>query len=172
MKIEKAQMIKILIVDVDGVLTDGSIIYGNFHDEYRAFNVHDGFGFVLLHKAGLKSAIISGKSSRALQRRAKILKINVLFKNVDNKLKAFRKILKKFKLRPEEACYVGDDLMDLAVLKAAGLSVTVSGACDDIKNAVDYVTKRRGGRGAVREVIEFILKSQGKWEKLVENYSK
>ncbi len=167
----KAEKIKIVIVDVDGVLTDGLVVYGNFSDEYRAFNVRDGLGFILLHKAGLKSAIITSKSSRAISRRAKELKIKILLKNSLNKLTALRKILKKFKLKPEEACFFGDDLLDLAALKVVGLSVTVPDACDEIKKTVDYVTKNHGGKGAVREIIEIILKSQGKWDELIRHYA-
>ncbi|MBU0634964.1 MAG: HAD-IIIA family hydrolase [Candidatus Omnitrophica bacterium] len=170
MKNEKAEKIKILIVDADGVLTDGTIICGNFNDEYRAFNVHDGFGFELLHRSGIKSAIISGKLSRALARRARSLKIKHVYQNVSNKSSVFKKILKKCRLKPEEAAYVGDDLFDLPVLKNAGFSATVPEACGDVKNAVDYVSKKRGGRGAVREIIEFILKSQDKWEKIIQHY--
>ncbi|MBU4305931.1 MAG: HAD-IIIA family hydrolase [Candidatus Omnitrophica bacterium] len=171
MRPEKAKKIKLLVVDVDGVMTDGSIIYGNFNDDYRRFNLQDGFGFVLLHKAGIKSAIITGKSSKALQRRAKELKIHSICQNAENKLKVFRNILKKFKLKPEDACYIGDDLMDMPVLRAAGVAVTVPQACDEIKDIADYVTKRNAGDGAIREVIELILKAQDKWQALVHYYS-
>lgn len=166
----KIQKIRIVIVDVDGILTDGTILFGNFSDEYRSFNVHDGFGFILLHKAGLKSAIITSKSSRAIIRRARELKINLVFKNVSKKMDAFRKILKKFKLKPEEVCFVGDDLLDFCVLKAAGFSATVPEAPIEIKNSVDYVTQKSAGRGAVREIIELILKSQNKWSELIQEY--
>ncbi|MBI4846401.1 MAG: HAD-IIIA family hydrolase [Candidatus Omnitrophica bacterium] len=171
MNLEMAKNIELLVVDVDGVLTDGSIVYGNFKDDYRIFNMHDGFGFILWNKAGLKSAIISGKSSHALQRRARELKINLVYCNVKNKLKVFQSILKKFKINPEQACYIGDDLLDLAVLKNAGFSVSVPQACEDIKNCVDYVTQKDAGRGAVREVIEYILKAQNKWQSLVYYYA-
>ena len=171
MRPEKVKKIKLLVVDVDGVMTDGSILYGNFNDDYRRFNVQDGFGFVLLHKAGLKSAIISAKSSKALQRRAKELKIHVLSQNAENKLKVFRNILKKLKLKSEDACYIGDDLMDMPVLGVAGVAVTVPQACDEIKHVADYVTKRNAGDGAVREVIELILKEQDKWQALLQYYS-
>jgi 3-deoxy-D-manno-octulosonate 8-phosphate phosphatase (KDO 8-P phosphatase) len=171
MKTEKAKKIRLLAVDVDGVLTDGSIGYGNFGDTYRVFNVQDGFGFVLLHKAGLKSAIISGKSSRGLRQRSKEMKIAVVCQNAADKMKVFRKLLKKFKLKPEEVCYIGDDLLDLAVLKSSGLSVTVPQACGDVRQVVDYVTQKDAGKGAVRETIELILKAQGKWDNIVRYYS-
>ncbi len=170
MKIKKAKKIKIVIVDVDGVLTDGTIGYGNFNDDYRRFHVHDGFGFVLLAKAGIKSAIITSKTSKAVQRRAKELKINMVCQKTEKKLIAFNKILKKYKLKPEQACYIGDELLDLAVLNIAGFAVTVPQACDDVQHSVDYVTAKDAGFGAVREAIEFILKAQNKWNDLVEKY--
>ena len=171
MKTKKAKKIKIVIVDVDGVLTDGTIGYGNYNDDYRRFHVQDGFGFVLLAKAGIKTAIITSKSSKAVQRRAKELKINMVCQKVEKKLIAFNKILKKYKLKPEQACYIGDDLLDLAVLNVAGLSVSVPDACEDVQNSVDYVTQKNAGHGAVRQAIEFILKSQNKWDDLVKKYS-
>ncbi len=171
MNLEKAKKIKIIITDVDGVLTDGLIGYGNYNDDYRFFSVHDGLGFLMLKKSGLYSAIITSKSSKAVERRAKELGINILSKNAKNKLKEFDKILKRFKLKPESACYIGDDLLDLPVLKNAGLSVTVPQASDEIKNRVDYITKKDAGRGAVREVIELILKAQDKWDSIVRYFS-
>jgi len=171
MNAEKVNKIKMVVVDVDGVMTDGSIGYGNFGDTYRVFNTHDGFGFVLLHKAGLKSAIITGKSSRGLRQRAKELQITFVAQNSVDKLKVFRAILKRFKLIAEEVCYIGDDLPDLPVLKNAGLSVTVPQASDEIKTAVDYVTAKGAGRGAVRETIDAILKGQGKWDALLQYYA-
>ncbi|MBU1043672.1 MAG: HAD-IIIA family hydrolase [Candidatus Omnitrophica bacterium] len=171
MKTKKAKKIKIVIVDVDGVLTDGTIGYGNYNDDYRRFHVQDGFGFVLLAKGGIKSAIITSKTSKAVQRRAKELKINMVCQNTEKKLIAFNKILKKYKLKAEQACYIGDDLLDLAVLNTAGFSVTVPQACDDIQHSVDFVTTKDAGYGAVREAIEFILKAQNKWDDLVKKYS-
>ncbi|MFH1062404.1 MAG: HAD-IIIA family hydrolase [Candidatus Omnitrophota bacterium] len=171
MKIKKAKKIKIVIVDVDGVLTDGTIGYGNYNDDYRRFHVQDGFGFVLLAKAGIKSAIITSKASKAVLRRAKELKINMVCQKTEKKLIAFNKILKKYKLKSEQACYIGDDLLDLAVLNNAGFAVTVPQACEDIQHNVDYVTTRDAGYGAVREAIEFILKAQNKWDDLVRKYS-
>ncbi|MFH1459248.1 MAG: HAD-IIIA family hydrolase [Candidatus Omnitrophota bacterium] len=167
---EKAKKIKILITDVDGVLTNAMIGYGNYNDTYRQFNMQDGFGLVLLKKTGIKTAIITGKSSRSLDRRARELKFDLVCKDVEVKMKAFKKILKKFKLTPSEACYIGDDLLDLAVLKNAGLSVCVPEAPEELKDTVDIVTKKSGGAGAVREIIEFILKAQDKWSDIVEKY--
>jgi len=168
---EKCKNIKIFISDVDGVLTNGTIGYGNYNDSYREFNVQDGLGFLLLKQAGIKTAIITSKSSRAVRKRAREIKADVLCVKVKNKLAEFRKVLKKFGLSPEQACYMGDDLLDLATLKAAGFSVSVPQACEDIKKIVDYVTDKNGGYGAAREVIELILKTQGKWNNLVQHYA-
>ncbi|MCP4649869.1 MAG: HAD-IIIA family hydrolase [PVC group bacterium] len=167
---QKAEKIKIVIVDVDGVLTNGTIIYGNFGDEYRSFSVHDGMGFALLHRTGIKSAIITAKSSRAVSKRAKELKINLVFKNVKNKLLVFKKLLKRLKLKPEEACYIGDDLLDLATIQAAGFSITVPQACKEVKEAAHYITQKNAGAGAVREAIELILKAQSKWPALIKTF--
>ena len=170
MKNDKAEKIRMLIVDVDGVLTDGTIGYGNYNDTYRRFNVQDGFGFVLLKKAGLKSAIITSKSSKAVLKRAKELKIDMICQKAVNKIIAFKKMLKKFNLSSEQVCYIGDDLLDLAVLNEAGFAVTVPDACQDVIDRADYITQKKAGYGAVREVIELIIKSQNKWESVLKGY--
>ena len=159
-KENKAKKIKIVICDVDGVLTNGLISYGNYKDEYREFNVQDGMGFHLLKKSGIKTAIITSKTSNGLQRRAKDLSVDMVCQNAKKKLPVFRKVLKKFKLKPEEACYMGDDLLDLSTLKAAGLAVSVPKASEEVKKCADYVTVSQGGGGAFREIAEFILKTQ------------
>ena len=167
---EKAKKIKMLVLDVDGVLTDGIINYGNFADNYRCFHVHDGFGIRIWHKQGFKTAVISGKKSNALKRRVKDLKINMLYAGYADKLKAFRQILKKYKLKNEEVCFVGDDLFDLPVMINCGFSATVPEACAEVRDSADYVTQKGAGRGAVREVIEFIFKAQDKWDAIVSSY--
>ncbi len=168
---EIAKKIKIVICDVDGVLTNGSIAYGNYKDDYREFNAHDGFGFALLKKAGIKTAIITGKSSNAVQRRAKELSVDMVCQNVKKKLPVFKRVLKKFKLKPEEACYIGDDLLDLATLQCAGFSVSVSQACAEVRTSVDYISQKNAGSGAFRDTAEFILKAQNKWAGIIEYYS-
>ncbi len=169
---EKAKKIKMLILDVDGVLTDGVINYGNFADNYRSFHVHDGFGLQVWRQQGYKSAVISGKKSNALRRRVKDLKINHISSGCADKMKAFTKILKKYKLKSEEVCFIGDDLFDLEVLSNCGLAATVPEACAEVRGNVDYITGKPGGKGAVREVIELILKAQNKWEGIVDSYLK
>ena len=167
---EKISKIKLVIVDVDGVLTDGRIIFGDHGDELKFFDVQDGHGLVMLVRAGLKTAMMSAKKSRVNLRRAKELKMHKVYQNVHDKLKGFQKALKRFKVGAEEVCYIGDDLVDIPVLKRAGFAVAVQGALPEAKAAADHVTERPGGRGAVREVADMILKAQGRWDAVTERY--
>ena len=167
---ERIQKIKLVIDDNDGVLTDGRIVLGDYGDELKFFDVQDGFGLVLLRRAGLSTVIISGKKSRINHRRAKELLVNKIIQNAFDKLKAFQKIMKKFKVTPEEVCYIGDDLIDLPVMTRVGLAVAVSNAMDDVKRTAHYVTQKSGGRGAVREVADLLLKGQGRWAQVTEKY--
>ncbi|MFH1777857.1 MAG: HAD-IIIA family hydrolase [Candidatus Omnitrophota bacterium] len=167
---ERAKRVKAIIFDVDGVLTDGKIYYTNGGDELRAFNVHDGMGIELLRKAGIKTFIITGKRSNIINRRAKDLKIDKVFQNSSNKIVAYKKILKAYNLNDDQVCFIGDDLLDLEVLRRVGFSVTVPKANASIKDVCCYVTQKQAGDGAVREVIEFILKAQNKWNEITQNY--
>ncbi|MFH1778442.1 MAG: HAD-IIIA family hydrolase [Candidatus Omnitrophota bacterium] len=160
---EKAKQIKALILDVDGVMTDGRIIYDNFGDEFKVFDVQDGYGLVLWHGAGLKSAIVTAKRTKIVARRAKECHITKLFQNARDKGITYEKILKDLKVTDEEVCFIGDDLLDIPIMKRAGLAVAVPYSREEVKSSAHYVTKSQGGRGAVREVIELILKSQGKF---------
>lgn len=166
---ERAKKIKLLILDVDGVLTDGRIIYDNFGDEIKYFNVYDGFGMTLLHRAGIKSVIITAKKTRMVERRARDMHVVKVYSDY-RKLKVYEKVVKKFKVKDEEVCFIGDDLIDLPVLKRAGLSVAPPEAVEDVKNSCHYITKKSGGKGAVRELVEIILKSQGLWHNMVAEY--
>jgi len=166
---ERAKKIKLLILDVDGVLTDGRIMYDNFGDEIKCFNVYDGFGMTLLHKAGIKSIIITAKKTRIVERRARDMHIAKVYSDY-RKLKVYEKVVKKFNVKDEEVCFIGDDLIDLPVLKRAGLSVTLPEAVEEVKNSCHYITKKSGGRGAVRELVEIILKSQGLWHNVIAEY--
>jgi 3-deoxy-D-manno-octulosonate 8-phosphate phosphatase (KDO 8-P phosphatase) len=161
--LEKLKKIKILLLDVDGVLTDGRIIYDSKGRDSKFFDVHDGLGVYLLRKAGIKTILITAKSSRTILPRARDMRVEEVFADVSPKTKALDKIIKKYKVMPEELCFVGDDLVDLCLMKRVGFSVAVFNACQDIKKAAAYITIRHGGRGAVREVCELILKAQGKW---------
>jgi 3-deoxy-D-manno-octulosonate 8-phosphate phosphatase (KDO 8-P phosphatase) len=169
---QKAKKISMLILDVDGVLTDGKIIYDSKGNEMKFFNVLDGLGLVLLRKAGIKTAIITAKASKVVVRRSKDMQILRVYQNRHNKQETYREILKEFKLSDDKVCFMGDELIDLPVLKRVGLAVAVSNAVSEVKKVADYVTARRGGEGAVREVVELILKSQKKWDMIVESYQK
>jgi len=167
---EKAKRIKFLILDVDGVLTDGKIIYDSQGREMKFFNVLDGLGLVLLRRAGIKSAIITAKASKVVKRRAKDMQIFKVYQNMSKKDEAYKEILRRSRLNDKEVCFIGDELIDLPVLRRVGLSVAVANAVPEVKKAADYITKRPGGSGAVREVIEIILKSQRKWKKILDTY--
>lgn len=167
---EKLKKIKVLLLDVDGVLTDGRIVYGNYGDELKFFDVQDGFGLVLLHQAGLKAVIVSAKKSKVNLRRAKEIRIAKVYQNVRDKLKVLQKVERKWGVDREEICFIGDDLMDLPLLSRVGFAAAVRNAVPDVKEKAHYVTERFGGRGAVREVADLILKAQGKWEQVTQNY--
>jgi 3-deoxy-D-manno-octulosonate 8-phosphate phosphatase (KDO 8-P phosphatase) len=168
---ERAKKIKLLILDVDGVLTDSRIIYDNFGDEIKCFDVHDGFGMTLLHRAGIRSVIITAKKTNIVMRRAKDMHVDKVYSSY-KKLDIYEKVIKKFKVKDEEACFIGDDFIDLPVLKRTGLSIAPPEAIEEVKNACHYVTKNSGGKGAVREVVEIILKSQGLWGRVINEYVK
>jgi 3-deoxy-D-manno-octulosonate 8-phosphate phosphatase (KDO 8-P phosphatase) len=161
--IEKIKKIKLLILDVDGVLTKGDIILDEKGKEIKVFNVQDGFGIVLFRKAGFKTAILSARSTGAVTARAKDLKIDRICQDAYPKITVYQKLLKDFKLKDAQTCFIGDDLPDIEVLTKVGFSVAVSNAASEVKKKADYITKCPGGCGAVREVIELILKTQKKW---------
>ena len=166
---ECAKKIKLLLLDVDGVLTDGKIIIGNYGDEIKNFDVKDGLGVVLLRKAGLRCAIITARNSRIVKIRAGHLGIDKIYEN-HYKIKSLRNIKRRFRVKEEEICFVGDDLIDISVLKRVGFAVTVPNAIKETKDVAHYITQNPGGQGAVREVCEIILKAQGKWEKVTKRY--
>ncbi len=156
--------IKVLVMDVDGVLTDGRIIVDSQGVESKNFDVQDGMGIVLFRNAGLKTAIISARDSAVSRYRAEDLAIDQVFIGVYPKTAAYEQMLKALGVGEDEVCYVGDDVVDLVILKRVGFAVAVDNAVFEVKKAAHYVTKRSGGKGAVREVIELILKAQGKWK--------
>lgn len=168
----RAKKIRLLVLDVDGVLTDGRIIVGSDGVQVKSFDVRDGFGLVLARKAGMKTAIITAERSKTVTYRAKALGIDWVAQFARDKARAFRRCCEHFRVRPEKVCYMGDDLLDLPVLRQVGLSVSVPEAPPEVKRRVDYITKAPGGRGAVREVIELILQAQGHWTKIVQGYLK
>ncbi|MFH0855323.1 MAG: HAD-IIIA family hydrolase [Candidatus Omnitrophota bacterium] len=168
--VERARKIKILLLDVDGVLTDGRIIYDSKGRDSKFFDVHDGLGVYALNKAGIKTIIVTAKSSRAIIPRARDMRVAEVFADVSPKSAILDKIMNKYKVTAEEVCFAGDDLVDLGLMKIVGLPVAVFNACPEIKQAAGYITVRHGGRGAVREIAELILKSQGKWEDIIRFY--
>ncbi len=153
----KAKKIKLLITDVDGVLTDGKIYLGANQQEFKAFNVKDGKGIKLLQEAGLDVAIITGRQSQAVTRRAQELAIKEAHQGIADKIKVFKQLLERYNLDKSEVAYIGDDINDLEILKQVGLSVSVRDGVEAVKKEVDYVTRFVGGQGAVRELAELIL---------------
>jgi len=167
---ERASKIKLLIMDVDGVLTDGRIIYDNFGDELKFFDVQDGFGLSLLAYADIKTAIVTAKKSKVVKRRAREASITHLFMNIRDKARVYQQLLKKYNLGNENICCIGDDLLDVPMMRKAGLAISVPNAVSEVKQIAHYITQRPGGRGAVRETVELILKSQRKWEDLTRRW--
>ncbi len=161
---------KLLILDVDGVLTDGRIVLNEEGGQTKFFDVRDGFGLVLARAAGLKTALITAERSRVVTFRARRLKVDWVAQFARNKHRALERCLKHFRLGPETAAYVGDDLLDLPVLTRVGFSAAPTDANEEIKRRVHYVTRLKGGRGAVREVIELLLKAQGRWDSILHRY--
>lgn len=166
----RARGIKLLILDVDGVLTDGSIILDNDGNEYKAFHVRDGHGIKMLHKAGVGVAIITGRHSKVVERRAHELGITEVFQKCLDKRVAYAQLLKQYSLKNDEVAYVGDDIVDAPIMSIVGLPVAVADAADEAKRFALMVTKNRGGRGAVREVTDYILKAKGLWQGMFNAY--
>ena len=167
---QKAKRIKLLLLDVDGVLTDGRIIYDSQGRDLKIFDVQDGMGIHLLSKMGIKTILVSARGSNTIHRRAKDMSVFKVFENSTSKLNTFKKILNRLHLKPFQVCFVGDDLVDLAAMKRAGLKVAVKNACIEVRRMADYITKKPGSRGAVREIAELLLKSQKKWQRAVSDY--
>jgi len=164
---EKIRQIKMILFDVDGVLCRGDISYLDSGEEIKTFDVQDGLGITLARLAGIKTGIITGRESVAIERRVEELKIDVLSQGNFNKLDPYNEICKQFGLEDNQICYMGDDLLDIPILIRVGFSVAVANAREDVKAVSDYVTVAHGGRGAVREVIDLILKRQNKYDDLV-----
>jgi len=168
----RASHIKLLLMDCDGVLTDGRLWLLDEGDEHKAFNTKDGLGLELLRRAGLRSGIITGRSSTALARRAEELGVEFLRQGNEQKIAAFEEVLRLAGVKVDEVAFVGDDLSDIPLMRRSELAVAVADAVDETRAAAHYVTQAKGGHGAVREVIEIILKSQGRWNDLVDEYLK
>jgi 3-deoxy-D-manno-octulosonate 8-phosphate phosphatase (KDO 8-P phosphatase) len=193
----RAKKIKLLLFDVDGVLTDGKLFFfpalagtqqsiqeqaakhggqGGFglHSqsfiEAKGYHAHDGAGISLARLGGIKTGLITKRISETVALRARDLKLDHVHQGINDKLGVFKEILKQEQISPAEACFVGDDVIDLPVMWTCGLAVAVANARDEVKRDAHYVTKHGGGDGALRDVIEFILKAQGKWKNVVEKY--
>ncbi|MFC1594374.1 KdsC family phosphatase [Candidatus Omnitrophota bacterium] len=164
---EKAKKIQLLILDVDGVLTDGKIVFDNKGQEFKFFDVQDGLGVIILKRAGIKTIIITARYSRIVSRRAKDMQVFKAYQNARNKHRVYEKIKNDLKLSDKQICFVGDELIDLSVMKKVGLGIAVKNAVPELKRAAHHITTCCGGAGAVREVIELILKSQSKWKKAI-----
>ncbi len=164
---EKISKIRLILLDVDGVLTDETLRYGPDGEEIKVFNVKDGLGIKLAQAAGLAIGIISSRSSAALNRRAHELGIEVVYQGYKKKIDAYQQIKRELFVSDELIAYVGDDLPDLGIIREVGFAIAVENACEEVKNAADFITNKPGGRGAVRDIIEMILREQGKWEQVV-----
>jgi 3-deoxy-D-manno-octulosonate 8-phosphate phosphatase (KDO 8-P phosphatase) len=160
---KKARLIKMIIMDVDGTLTDGSLVVLPDGEEVKSYNVKDGLGILLAHLAGIKTGIITGKTSRALENRAAKLHVDEFHQGILDKKRVLEGILGKYGLSPGEVAYIGDDLGDLEVIRSVGLAAAVADAHPLVKQNSHFICRQNGGKGAVREFIEFILESQKKW---------
>ena len=165
---EVIQKIRLLALDVDGVLTDGKIIWTGNGEEIRHFHVHDGTGLYMLKRLGYERALISGKKSKAVEKRAKELGFDHIYLGISNKVEILDLLVQATGLSYEQVCYMGDDLMDLGVMNLVGFPVSVANGVPEVKKAAKYITQNTGGHGAVREVVELILKTQGRWQEILD----
>lgn len=165
-----AGKIKLLILDVDGVLTDGGIILDGKGNELKSFHVRDGHGIKMATGSGIIVALITGRYSKVVERRAKELGIEDVFQKCHDKKVAYRQLAEKYSLNDAEIAYVGDDVVDISVLKTCGFSVAVADAAEEVKPFARMITKQCGGRGAVRETCDFILKAKGLWKEIMDEY--
>ncbi len=168
--LQKAAAIRLAVFDVDGVLTDGRLILGNNGNEYKSFHVHDGLGLVMLKRAGFLVAVISARQSEIVSDRMATLGIEYVYQGQDDKARAFQGLMGELGVEPGQAAFTGDDLIDLPAMAAAGFSIAVSDAHPFVREHADWVTKSRGGRGAVREVCELLLKAHGRLDDLYREY--
>ena len=167
---QRCQPIEMLLADVDGVLTDGRVVVNNQGIETKQFHIRDGMGIRLWQKAGYRFGVVSLRSSQIVKVRAAELDVSIVRQGAVDKLATTLEILGEFGLSPQQVCYIGDDLPDLRVVKAVGLGVAVADACPELREAAAYVTHLPGGSGAVREVVELILKAQQRWDDVIQTY--
>ncbi len=169
---KRAARIKLLLMDCDGVLTDGRLWLLENGDEQKSFNVKDGLGLELFRRAGLQTGIISGRTSRAVERRARELGVRFIRQGEPDKIKVLGELLAQAGVAESEVAFIGDDLSDIPIMQRSEFAVAVADAAEETRSVAHYVTQARGGLGAVREVVEIILKAQGRWSDLVREYLK
>ena len=162
--------IELILSDVDGVLSDGGIIFNNQGIEMKKFHIRDGLGIKLWQRAGYQFGILTARTSQIVKLRAAELGINIVRQGFEDKLPAAIQIIEQLKLQPSQVCYIGDDLTDIAVIRHVGLGAAVSNAVEEVRQVADYLTTSAGGMGAVRELIEMLLKEKGRWQDLVRHY--
>jgi YrbI family 3-deoxy-D-manno-octulosonate 8-phosphate phosphatase len=167
---QRCRLIELILSDVDGVLTDGGIVFDNQGIETKHFHIRDGMGIKLWQRAGYKFGLVTGRSSHIVNIRAAELGIDLVRQAAEEKLPAVETIARQSGLNLSQICYIGDDLPDLPAMKAVGLSIAVADAASEVRDAAHYTTTLGGGHGAVREAIETILKHQGRWSDLVQRY--
>ncbi len=167
---QKAQLVKLLILDVDGVMTDGKVVYTDSGEELKFFDSRDGHGIKMLMRTGIEVAIITGRISKAVEHRAANLGIAMVYQKALNKIEAYEEIAALKSLADTEICAIGDDLPDIPLLRRAGLAVAVPGAVDEVRLSAHYTTRHAGGDGAVREVCDLIMKAQGSWQAVISRY--
>ena len=167
---ERCQPIELILSDVDGVLTDGRLIYDNQGIETKRFHVRDGQGIRLWQKAGYRFGLVTLRSSQIVRNRAAELELDIVRQGTRDKITTIREILEEARLEPRQVCYIGDDLPDVPVLRMVGLGVAVADACAEAREAAHHITTALGGAGAVRETIETLLKAQRRWEDVTQSY--
>ena len=168
--IEKLERIRLLLLDVDGVMTDGSIVYGAEGQEIKRFHVRDGLGIRLVMRAGIKVGVVTGRQSEALMHRCRDLGIGLIYAGVSDKAAQLDRIVAQTAVQAENIAFAGDDLVDLPLMRRIGLSIAVADAHEIVKAHADLITTAPGGAGAVREICEALLKSQGRWESILKEF--
>lgn len=168
----RAKKIKLMIFDIDGVMTDGGLTIGDDGQEYKTFHSHDGLGIKMLKKSGVEMAIITGRTSKVVTTRAENIGIKHLYQGVENKLGAYNDLISKLGVSPEETAFMGDDIVDVPPMLRCGLAISVPAAFDSVKERAHYVTTRQAGKGAVREVCELIMRAQETFDAITAHYFK
>lgn len=170
--LQKAKQLKLLILDVDGVLTDGRLFFDGQGGEYKSFHARDGHGIKLLRQTGVEVAVISGRKSQSVTLRMQALGVKYVYQGHENKIAAFNEIIQSMAIKPEQAAHMGDDLLDLPIMLRVGLSIAVNDANESVKEYADWCTKTSGGLGAVREVCDYIMQAQGTFDDVLKSYMK